>query len=112
MLTVNLFEPVVFHVDENNYYHRDVLYGAFVVIEAGLLFYGLLIYFSAKRKGSLLYFFPAWQFFVPIAVGMLLQGMFLGVSLIWPCVGIGFCGVAFSLQKGIRLVLRKNGKDR
>lgn len=98
LLIVNLFEPVVFHVDENNYYHRDVLYGAFVVIEAGLLYYGLLIYFSAKRKGSLLYFFPAWQFFVPIAVGMLLQGMFLGVSLIWPCVGIGFCGVAFSLQ--------------
>ncbi|MBR6403375.1 MAG: GGDEF domain-containing protein [Eubacterium sp.] len=98
LLVINFFIPLVFTVDETNTYHRSSLYFIYMVIEIGLLLYGLVIYLIARFKGRLLPFFPAWQFFIPIAVGMIMQGFFYGVSLIWPSVGIAICGMAISLQ--------------
>ena len=66
--------------------------------ELFFLLYGLYIYVIAKNKGRFVKFFPAWQFIVPIMVGMLYQAFNYGVSVVWPCVGVAFCGISICLQ--------------
>ena len=98
MLVLNIFFPIVFYIDDNNRYGRLTLYWLYIGAELFLLLYGLWIYFSARRRGRFLKFFPAWQFFIPIIVGMVIQSLMYGVSLVWPCVGVAFCGIAICLQ--------------
>lgn len=98
LLIINLFYPVVFGVDENNSYYRCSFYWLYVGAELFFLGYGLFIYLIAKKRGRFLKFFPAWQFLLPIVIGMAFQSMFYGMSLIWPCVGVAFCGIVICLQ--------------
>ena len=98
LLAVNLFYPVVFGVDERNAYYRCNFFWLYVGAELFFLLYGLYIYVIAKNKGRFVKFFPAWQFIVPIMVGMLYQAFNYGVSVVWPCVGVAFCGISICLQ--------------
>ena len=98
MLISNPFLKLIFVVDENNIYQRRDFFWIYVAIESGLMCYGLFIYFAAKLKGNMLRFFPAWQFFIPIVIGMVLQGYMYGVSVIWPFIGIALCNMMVSLQ--------------
>ena len=98
VLIINIFYPVVFGVDENNSYYRLGFYWLYIGAELFFLVYGLYVYIAAKKRGRFLKFFPAWQFLVPIFVGMIVQSLVYGISLIWPCVGVAFCAIAISLQ--------------
>ena len=98
VLIINVFYPVVFGVDENNSYYRLGLYWLYIGVELFFLGYGLVVYIFARIRGRFLKFFPAWQFLVPIVVGMIVQSLVYGISLIWPCVGVAFCEIAICLQ--------------
>ncbi|SFU82982.1 GGDEF domain-containing protein [Butyrivibrio sp. INlla21] len=98
VLIINIFYPVVFYVNENNSYCRLSFYWLYIGAELFFLGYGLYVYIAAKRRGRFLKYFPAWQFLVPIIVGMIVQSCVYGISLIWPCVGVAFCEIAISLQ--------------
>ncbi len=99
LLLVNFFIPLVFDIDGSNRYHRGPLFWVYVVTELALLMYGLLVYVKVRRSGRLLQFFPAWIFVVPIAAGILFQSLLLGVSIVWPCVGVALCGITICIQK-------------
>ncbi|MBQ0005325.1 MAG: GGDEF domain-containing protein [Clostridiales bacterium] len=88
MLVVNLFKPFVFAVDGNNEYHRLWGYYLFIVLELGFIIDGIVAYVQSKRKLGVLRFFPVWVFLVPLAIGITVQSVIYGVSLIWPCVVI------------------------
>ena len=98
VLIINIFYPVVFYVNENNSYCRMSFYWLYIGAELFFLGYGLYVYIVAKKRGRFLKYFPAWQFLVPIIVGMIVQSCVYGISLIWPCVGVAFCEIAISLQ--------------
>ncbi len=98
VLIINIFYPVVFYVNENNSYCRLSFYWLYIGAELFFLGYGLYVYIAAKMRGRFLKYFPAWQFLVPIIVGMIVQSCVYGISLIWPCVGVAFCEIAISLQ--------------
>ena len=98
VLIINIFYPVVFYVNENNSYCRLSFYWLYIGAELFFLGYGLYVYIVAKKRGRFLKYFPAWQFLVPIIVGMIVQSCVYGISLIWPCVGVAFCEIAISLQ--------------
>ena len=98
VLIINIFYPVVFYVNENNSYCRLSFYWLYIGAELFFLGYGLYVYIVAKMRGRFLKYFPAWQFLVPIIVGMIVQSCVYGISLIWPCVGVAFCEIAISLQ--------------
>ncbi len=98
MLIINFFHPIIFEVTEDNIYVRKNLFWVYIIIEAGLMTYGLLVFFIARLKGKLLKFFPAWQFFIPILAGLLIQGFMYGVSVIWPSIGIAVCSMIICLQ--------------
>ncbi|RKM56637.1 GGDEF domain-containing protein [Butyrivibrio sp. X503] len=98
VLIINIFYPLVFYVNENNSYCRLSFYWLYIGAELFFLGYGLYVYIAAKKRGRFLKYFPAWQFLVPIIVGMIVQSCVYGISLIWPCVGVAFCEIAISLQ--------------
>ncbi len=99
LLIINFFAPVVFYLDADNAYHRLGCYWIYIAAQSGLIAYGFLFYLYARIKGKLLRFFPAWLFFVPPGIAMLLQSFAYGISLLWPSVGISTCGLVLCLQQ-------------
>lgn len=98
MLIVNLFYPVVFYVDESNVYQRSALYWLYTFIQTVVVVDGIIVYFVVKSKGGILKFFPVLQFIVPLAIGIVVQTMFYGVSTVFPCLTISICGMFIGLQ--------------
>lgn len=98
MLFINIFHPIIFEITKDNIYSRKSLFWVYIVVEAGLMTYGLIVFLVARLKGKLLKFFPAWQFFIPILLGVLIQGFMYGVSVIWPSIGIAVCSIIVCLQ--------------
>ena len=98
MLVINFFNPIIFEISYDNIYERKSLFWMYIVIEAGLMAYGLFVFLLAKFRGRILRFFPAWQFLVPILLGTLIQGFTYGVSVIWPSIGIAVCSIVLCLQ--------------
>ena len=98
ILFINIFVPIIFIIDSNNIYVRKSFFWVYVVTEAGMMFYGLVIFFIARGKGKLLKFFPAWQFFIPIVFGLSIQGLMYGISILWPSIGVAICSIVLCLQ--------------
>lgn len=100
LLIVNVFVPVVFTVEEN-VYCRAMLYWLYVAIDVALLIDSVVMFFMAKYRGGFLIFFPIWAFIVPLIVGMVIQSMFYGISIVWPCAAVAIAGVFTSLQNEV-----------
>lgn len=101
-LILNLFIPgLVFYIDENNTYSRGTLYPFYLAIEAFFLIDSVYLYIKAKKKGGVLKFFPVWVFLIPIALGIIIQSSFYGISVIWACLAISVSGILASLQNEI-----------
>ncbi len=98
ILVVNLFVPLVFSLDENNFYVRGDLFWLYMLVEVTLLLYGIGIYVLALARGRLLPFFQVWLFFLPLTVAMPLQSFFYGLSLIWPSLSISTAAAIICLQ--------------
>ncbi len=98
LLIINLFYPIVFGFDESNHYYRLGFYWFFFYSEILLVAYAIWVYLDARLHGAFVRFFPTWQFLAPIGVGMVVQSCMYGVSLIWPCVGVGTCCMTICLQ--------------
>ncbi len=99
LLIVNFFVPVVFSLDADNVYSRKGCYWVYIFIQVVLVAYGLFFYLGARVRGKLLRFFPAWIFFIPPLIAMIIQSSMYGTSLLWPSVGISFCGLILCLQQ-------------
>ena len=98
ILVINLFEPVVFTIDENNLYSRTYLYFYYMAVDYMLVVNSLMTYFKSKAKGGFLKFFPIWVYIVPILIGGVLQSMFYGISVIPTSIAVSIAGVLASLQ--------------
>ena len=98
LLVINLFEPIVFAIDENNLYSRTYLYFYYMVVDYMLVVNSLMTYFKSKAKGGFLKFFPIWVYIVPILIGGVLQSMFYGISVIPTSIAVSIAGVLASLQ--------------
>lgn len=98
VLIFNLFVPVVFKIDSHNVYSRQSLYWLYIAIMYVFMTDGVICYLVSKRRGVVVRFFPVTEFLLPLVVGMVLQTVFYGVPMIWPCLTISMCGVCFSLQ--------------
>ena len=81
-LSINLFKPIVFSIDQNNLYTRTALYYYYVVIDYLLVINSIFSYYKSKREGGMLKFFPIWIYIVPIIIGGVVQSAFYGISVI------------------------------
>ena len=98
LLILNLFYPLVFHIDANNVYHRDNYYIVFLMGGLLLIIYGYTYYFVSKLKNPSLRYFPVWQFLTPIVLALLIQTLVYGVSLQPVGYAIAFAGLVICLQ--------------
>lgn len=99
LMVINIFYPLVFTVDEFNVYHRESFFIFYIILEYMTIFDAIGVYISARKKGGALKLFPVLQFIIPFLIGTAVQGVFYGVSTIWPSAGISVCGVLLGLQK-------------
>ena len=98
LLVINLFRPLVFEIDSNNTYHRGPLYSFYIVAGFALLLYGCVYYFISKFKNPALRYFPVFEFLLPILLGLLLQSLIYGISLLPACFAVSFAGIVIAFQ--------------
>ena len=98
LLIINFFSPLVFYLDDNNTYHRGPFYWVFVLAAFLLILYGYLYYFVSKLTTPSLRYFPAWEFLLPILMGLIIQSRLYGISLLPVSFAIAFCGLVICLQ--------------
>lgn len=98
LLVINFFYPLVFSIDSTNHYHRGELYYFFVIAGLILTFYGLGFYAICKIKNPALRYFPVFEFLLPIVIGIIVQSLIYGISLLPACFAISLAGIVISLQ--------------
>lgn len=99
LLITNIFTPILFFVNEDNLYVRvDGLYAIYAASYFGFMLDGVAMYLWKRHQSGGLKFFPIWAFVIPIAIGMIIQNTFFGVSTIGPFMSIAITAVAISFQ--------------
>ena len=98
LLFINFFYPIVFSIDDENLYSREIFYSFFLVVDYLLVINSLITYYKSKRNGGLLKFFPIWVYIVPIFIGGVVQSLFYGISVIPTSIAISIAGILASLQ--------------
>lgn len=99
-MIVNCFVPFVFEVDSNGIYHRiDIGFLINVLVAVSLFVVDPIInFFTIKRKGGLLKFFPIWLFYIPAGTGILVQVLCYGLCTIYVGLSLGLCGILMASQ--------------
>ena len=98
LIVINIFVPVVFEIDEINVYHRGPLFFVFIIVGVALISYGYVYYFVSKVKNPALRYFPVFEFFMPILLGLIIQTMVYGISLVPVSIAVSLIGIVSSLQ--------------
>ena len=98
LLFVNFFYPIVFSIDDENLYSREIFYSFFLVVDYLLVINSLITYYKSKKNGGLLKFFPIWVYIIPIFIGGVVQSLFYGISVIPTSIAISIAGILASLQ--------------
>ena len=98
LLIINIFTPVIFSLDENNYYSRENLYVIFIIAGLLLIAYGYISYFVSKIRNPSLGYFPACQLLLPILLAVTIQSYIYGISLLPVSFSVAFAGLVTSLQ--------------
>ena len=98
LLIANFFTPLVFSLNENNVYSREDLYIIFIIAAFFLIIYGYAFYFISRIKNPSLGHFPAWQFLMPILLGIIVQTRVYGITLEPVSFAVSFAGLVTCLQ--------------
>lgn len=106
ILLYNLFDPIVFYIDEYNRYWRGPYGDAYFGIAAFLLFFFFCEYKYIVHKGGGLKLFPIASFLLPVVVGIVVQMQNYGILLVWPTAAVSLTAVTLSLQND--MIFRDN----
>lgn len=98
LLVINLFEPLVFSVDENNFYSREMFFWLYLLVNYGILIDSLIVYFRSRWRRSPLKSFALWAYIIPVAICAFIQCLFYGVSVISASYSIAIAGILSTLQ--------------
>lgn len=98
MLTINLFVPFIFSVNEYNIYSREFGYWIYITFNYGIVVNSLTLYYKNYRRDGSIRFFPIWLYIVPIVIATVIQSLWYGVSLMAPCFAVAIAGAFNSLQ--------------
>ncbi|MCR5627422.1 MAG: GGDEF domain-containing protein [Lachnospiraceae bacterium] len=98
VLMINFFKPLVFYIDETNRYQRLPLYFVYTGLGIIHMILALGIYLVSRLKGGVFKDFPAVELLIPTFIGLIVQGTFYGISLIWPASAVGLILMVLSMQ--------------
>ncbi|SDB49303.1 GGDEF domain-containing protein [Butyrivibrio sp. INlla16] len=98
IVIINLFLPIIFYMDSNNYYIRMPLSYFYYLVDTGYILFSIIVLSKYQKKYGKVRFFPIYLMVGPIALGCALQLLFYGVSLIWVSLAIGITAIYMSIQ--------------
>ena len=94
----NIFIPVIFYLDEQNFYHRLPFSYVFYIVDIGYIAFSVYIFYSYQKRYGKVRFFPLYLMIGPIFLGCAIQVLFYGVSLIWVSMAVGLTAIYMSIQ--------------
>lgn len=83
LLIANPFTQVLFHIDQNNVYHRGPLFNLFLLLVFSYLVYALVLIIMNRNIIGRQHFWPLAIFPLPPIIGAFLQAKYFGLALIW-----------------------------
>ncbi|SHL13859.1 GGDEF domain-containing protein [Fibrobacter sp. UWEL] len=98
LILINHFYPIAFTIDNQGNYVRSIGYYINLFTDAIFVLDGLLLYTRCRRKGGFMKSFPVAGYIVPIAVAVIIQSNFYGVSVISPSIAVGITSILAGLK--------------
>ncbi|MPM25248.1 hypothetical protein SDC9_71738 [bioreactor metagenome] len=98
LAVMSCFSGQYFYFDENNFYHRGVLFWIYVAINFGFIIYAQLFVVFNRKKIEKSRYFSLLLFALPPLVGGSIQTFFYGVTLIWPCMALSLLIIYLNIQ--------------
>jgi len=95
---LSIFTNQMFYIDLDNVYHRGPLFFLMVAIGCFYLIYTAVSVLRMQRRIKRNNFIPILAFAFPPFVGMVIQSIFYGLSLIWVCVTISILIIFLNIQ--------------
>lgn len=100
LLAVNLFCPLVFSVSAAGY-QRGPAYSVFLLFALLYILDSLYLYAGCRKKVGTLKLFPVQVFLLPIAIGVIMQALFLEIAITWTSIAVAIAGVMTALKNEI-----------
>lgn len=97
LLVINVFYPLVFS-NSNGEYQRGPAYSAFLVLAFLYILDSMYLYVKCRKRIDTLKLFPVQVFLVPVFVGIVIQAMFIEVSITWTSIAIAIAGILTALK--------------
>lgn len=97
LLILNIFYPLVFR-DINGEYQRGPAYGLFLVLAVLYIADSLYLYSRCRQKSGTLKLFPVQVFLVPVSVGVVVQALFVEISITWTSIAVAIAGIMTALK--------------
>lgn len=97
LLTINIFYPLVF-VYKDDIYERGPAYGVFLLFAFLYILDSIYLYIKRRKKTGTLKLFPVQVFLVPVAIGVIVQAVFVEVSITWTSIAVAIAGIMTALK--------------
>lgn len=97
LLIINVFYPLVFSA-ENGVYKRGPVYSVFLILAFLYILDSLYLYARCRKKVATLKLFPVQAFLTPVAIGVVVQSLFIEIPITWTSIAIAIAGVMTALK--------------
>lgn len=104
VVLINMKFGFLFHIDENNVYHRERLGSVFYLLTIFYFSCSIFLRKSYYKQFGKSKFFPIYMFISPILLGATAQVLIYGISLGWCAVSLGLVGIHMSLQNELAYI--------
>lgn len=104
IILINMKFGYLFHIDENNVYHRSPLGSVFYLVTIFYFSCSIFLRKSYYKRFGKAKFFPIYMFIIPILLGATAQALIYGISLGWCAVSLGLVGIHMSLQNELAYI--------
>ena len=97
LLIVNFFYPLVFTY-KNDDYQRGPAYSVFLIFAFLYILDSMYLYVGCRKKVGTLKLFPVHVFLVPVAIGVIVQSLFVEIAITWTSIAVAIAGIMTALK--------------
>ena len=97
LLVINIFYPIVFS-DMEGEYKRGPAYSVFLILAILYILDSMYLYVKRVKSVGTLKLFPVEVFLFPVAVGVIIQTIFVEIAITWTSIAIAIAGIMTALK--------------
>lgn len=97
LLVINVFYPIVFR-DVEGEYERGPAYSVFLILAILYILDSMYLYVKRIKSVGTLKLFPVEVFLFPVAVGVIIQTIFVEIAITWTSIAIAIAGIMTALK--------------